>query len=219
MSLIRMPLRLFIIILTCYHSNAFAPIHNLKSFPSSINIDRPRIRKESVTTYHMEPAIIATGGAVIAASAIIYFSGSEEREKRKKYSEWEEKDRLIREERARLAYVEPRECWKEEELKPYDGSDEDGPILMAVDGDVYNVWKGRHFYGPGCEYHIFAGRDATRLLAKSKLEEETEEEKSKKLNITDRASLQAWIYTFKTKYEIVGKLEGFDPSTTTTRTN
>ena len=169
----------------------------------------------------MEPSIIAMGGAVVtAASALLYLSGSEDREKRKKYAEWEAQDRLEREERERKAYIQPRDYWTEEELAPFDGRlDEDGPILMAVNGDVYNVWKGRHFYGPGCEYHIFAGRDATRLLARSKLEEETEEERSKSLSIADRATLQGWIYTFKTKYEIVGKLKGFDPSTTTTRTN
>jgi membrane-associated progesterone receptor component len=168
----------------------------------------------------MEPTTIAIGGAILtAASAAIYASGSEDREKKKQYAEWEEKDRIMREERARKAYIAPRDVWNEEDLKPYDGTmDEDGPILMGVNGDVYNVWKGRHFYGPGCEYHIFAGRDATRLLAKSKLEEETEEEMKKKLNMADRATLQGWIYTFKNKYEIVGRLEGFDESTTSTRT-
>ena len=28
---------------------------------------------------------------------------------------------------------------------------------MAVKGDVFNVWKGRNFYGKGGEYHIMAG--------------------------------------------------------------
>lgn len=172
-----------------------------------------------MTKCYLEP-IIAAGGAIItAASVAIYFSGSEERAKRKQYAEWEQQTRLMQEERARLASIEPREYWREEDLKSYDGTDEDGPILIAVNGDVYNVWKGRHFYGPGCEYHLFAGRDATRLLAKAKLEEETEEEKCKPLSIADRATLQGWIYTFKTKYEIVGKLKGFDASTTTTRSN
>ena len=66
----------------------------------------------------------------------------------------------------------------------------------------------------GCEYHIFAGRDATRLLARNKLEEETEEELKRPLSIADRAFLATWMYTFKNKYDIVGKLEGFDPEAT-----
>jgi membrane-associated progesterone receptor component len=137
-------------------------------------------------------------------------SGSEERERRAKYADWEEQDRQRREEPARLAIIEPKETWTLDELNPYDGSDEDGPLLIAVSGNVFNVWKGRHFYGPGCEYQICAGRDATRLLlAKQKLEEETPEEAAKPLNIAEKATLEAWYWTIQNKYEIVGKLEGY----------
>jgi membrane-associated progesterone receptor component len=93
-------------------------------------------------------------------------------------------------------------------LAEFDGTDEDGPMLFAADGLVFNVWKGRHFYGPGGEYHIFAGRDATRLLAKTQLEEEEPEQLKVPLNIAEKAALAGWIYTFKNKYEIVGRLEG-----------
>ena len=118
-------------------------------------------------------------------------------------------------ERARQAYIEPKEYWTESEMAPYDGSrDEDGPILFAADGLVFNVYKGRNFYLPGCEYHIFAGRDATRLLARNKVEEESEDEAIKPLNTAERAFLAGWLYIFKGKYDIVGKLEGFDPKTT-----
>ena len=111
--------------------------------------------------------------------------------------------------------MDPRDTWEETDLAQYDGTrDEDGPILFAADGIVFNVWRGRHFYGPGCEYHIFAGKDASRLLAKSKLEEETPEEALVSLNIGERAALATWVYTFKSKYDVVGKLEGFDPGTT-----
>ena len=71
---------------------------------------------------------------------------------------------------------------------------------------MFNVYKGRNFYGPGGEYHIFAGRDATRLLARSKLEEETEEELAKPLTIAERTALEGWIFIFKGKYDIVGNL-------------
>lgn len=64
---------------------------------------------------------------------------------------------------------------------------------------------------------MFAGRDATRLLAKGKLEEETDEERKKPLNMAERATLQGWMWTFESKYEVVGKLDGFDPKSTSTR--
>ena len=61
---------------------------------------------------------------------------------------------------------------------------------------------------------MFAGRDATRMLAKTITEEESEADKQKPLNIGERAALAGWMFTLKNKYDIVGKLEGFDPSTT-----
>lgn len=36
-----------------------------------------------------------------------------------------------------------------QELKPFDGTQPDGRVLMAVDGTVYDVTKGKSFYGPG----------------------------------------------------------------------
>jgi len=35
------------------------------------------------------------------------------------------------------------------ELKQYDGTGPDGRILVAVNGKVFDVTKGRRFYGPG----------------------------------------------------------------------
>jgi membrane-associated progesterone receptor component len=112
-----------------------------------------------------------------------------------------------------LAYIEPRETWTEAELLQFDGTTDDatGPLLFAASGTVFNVWKGRHLYGRGCEYHIFAGRDATRLLAKSKSEEETLEERSVPLSIAERATLEGWYWIFNNKYDVCGKLEGCHP--------
>lgn len=93
-------------------------------------------------------------------------------------------------EKKRLASIEPRKEWTEEELKQYNGDDETGPLLLAVKGDVFNVWKGRNFYGNGAEYNIMAGRDATRFLAKNRLEEETDGERKVELNIAERANLE-----------------------------
>ena len=41
-----------------------------------------------------------------------------------------------------------------EELKPYDGTYLDGRILIAVNGKVFDVTKGKRFYGPGNLYFI-----------------------------------------------------------------
>ena len=170
----------------------------------------------SATSLHAFPEVIAGAASLVAGFAgWLYIDGAGDRDRRRIREEEEARIRAREEERARQAYIEPKEYWTEAELARYDGSrDEDGPILLAADGLVFNVYKGRNFYLPGCEYHIFAGRDATRLLARNKLEEESEEELKKPLNVAERAFLATWMYTFKGKYDIVGKLEGFDPKST-----
>lgn len=41
-----------------------------------------------------------------------------------------------------------------EDLKKYNGTQEDGRVLVAVNGNVYDVTKGKRFYGPGKCQHI-----------------------------------------------------------------
>lgn len=52
------------------------------------------------------------------------------------------------------------------DLKAYDGSDPDPnkPILLAINGTIYDVSAGRRHYGPGGSYHFFAGADASRAF-------------------------------------------------------
>jgi len=50
----------------------------------------------------------------------------------------------------------------DDQLLAYDGTDPSKPIYLALNGSIYDVTAGRHFYGPGGSYHFFAGRDATR---------------------------------------------------------
>ena len=166
------------------------------------------------TRLNVEPVVIA--GAAITAGVVTYVLNNtgpnNNRDTTQQYAEYEAREK----ERDRLAYIEPKQVWNEEELQPYNGSndDEKGPILMAVKGDVFNVYKGRNFYGVGGEYHIMAGRDATRFLAKNRLEEESDEEKAVALNIAERANLEAWYWTIKNKYDRVGSLQGYDPKST-----
>mmetsp|Transcript_16589 Transcript_16589/g.23552 ORF Transcript_16589/g.23552 Transcript_16589/m.23552 type:complete len:269 (+) Transcript_16589:37-843(+) len=172
--------------------------------------------------------LLVGGGAAATVTVIgILLERQKHRTQQSQYEQWERKSQQLQNERAKRAYIEPRDAanpWTLSELSLYDGTNNDndndneqqseGPILLAVNGIVYNVWKGRHFYGPGCEYHVFAGRDATRLLAKNRLVEETEEERAIPLSVGEKAALQGWLYTFRNKYEVVGTLEGFDPSET-----
>ncbi|KAI7549245.1 hypothetical protein KC331_g3917 [Hortaea werneckii] len=48
------------------------------------------------------------------------------------------------------------------ELALYDGTDTTRPVLLALNGTIYDVSAGRRVYGPGGSYHVFAGKDAAR---------------------------------------------------------
>ncbi|KAI9842705.1 MAG: hypothetical protein M1837_006990 [Sclerophora amabilis] len=50
------------------------------------------------------------------------------------------------------------------QLASYDGTDPTLPILLAVNGTIYDVSASPQSYGPGGSYHFFAGRDATRAF-------------------------------------------------------
>ena len=105
------------------------------------------------------------------------------------------------------AYVRPRQAWRLDELQAYDGSrSEDGPILLAADGQVFNVARARHLYGPGGEYGVMGGADASRYLARNSVDPETPEEAAVSLSLVERASLSAWVFSLQQKYDVVGRL-------------
>ena len=105
------------------------------------------------------------------------------------------------------AFVAPRDLWTASEIAELDGSgSNDGPILLAADGLVFNVAPGRRFYGPGGEYAIMAGKDASRYLARNSVEPESPTQAAKELNMAQRASLSAWLFSLKQRYDLVGRL-------------
>ncbi|KER30099.1 hypothetical protein T265_03366 [Opisthorchis viverrini] len=58
-----------------------------------------------------------------------------------------------------------------EELQQFDGNGPDGRILLAVNGNVFDVTEnGQNFYGKGAPYSSFAGKDVSRALACFKAE-------------------------------------------------
>ncbi|RMY75034.1 hypothetical protein D0862_14007 [Hortaea werneckii] len=48
------------------------------------------------------------------------------------------------------------------DLALYNGTDPLKPVLLALNGTIYDVSVGKRVYGPGGSYHVFAGRDAAR---------------------------------------------------------
>ncbi|CAH1390896.1 unnamed protein product [Nezara viridula] len=94
-----------------------------------------------------------------------------------------------------------------EELKAYDGNGPDGRILIAVNGKVFDVTKGKRFYGPGGPYAAFGGRDASRGLATFSVTggSETYDDLSD-LNSMEMDSVREWEMQFTDRYDYIGKL-------------
>ncbi|XP_070554025.1 membrane-associated progesterone receptor component 1-like [Ptychodera flava] len=97
-----------------------------------------------------------------------------------------------------------------EELKEYTGDEKnDGRVLVAVNGRVFDVTRGKKFYGPGGPYGAFAGRDASRALATFSLDGDAlrdEYDDLSDLTAMQTESIREWEMQFEEKYDYVGKL-------------
>ncbi|MFX6571571.1 cytochrome b5-like heme/steroid binding domain-containing protein, partial [Acinetobacter baumannii] len=91
-----------------------------------------------------------------------------------------------------------------QQLKLYDGTDSSKPIYVAIRGKIYDVTTGKSFYGPGGAYALFAGKDATRALAKMSKSEEDVIPSIDGLSEKEIGVLIDWEKKFEAKYPIVG---------------
>lgn len=118
----------------------------------------------------------------------------QQREAERSHREWERKYNL------------PRRNYSMSEVASMDGSDPEKPILVAISGKVFNVSAGAQYYGKDGPYNIFAGRDATWLLAKGELDLGSAEEMAKPLTDAEQRELQGWMEHFSFKYELLGEV-------------
>jgi len=94
-------------------------------------------------------------------------------------------------------------------LRVFGGTTPNTPILVGVNGKVYDVSRGAQFYGPGAAYGNFGGRDASRALAKHSFDESmfTDEPDSlSDLTPIEWETLRDWQGHFENKYDHVGFL-------------
>ncbi|XP_049865416.1 membrane-associated progesterone receptor component 1-like [Pectinophora gossypiella] len=93
------------------------------------------------------------------------------------------------------------------ELRQYDGTQPDGRVLVAVNGWIFDVTRGRRFYGPGGPYAAFGGKDASRGLATfSVTSSDKEYDDLSDLNSMEMESVKEWEAQFREKYDLVGRL-------------
>lgn len=101
-----------------------------------------------------------------------------------------------------------------EDLEKYNGCQAvpqgrvDAPIYVGINGKIIDVsYGGKDMYAIGCPYHIFAGKDASRALAKMSFkEEDLSSRKLDDLNDQETKTLLDWEKKFVEvkKYPIVG---------------
>jgi membrane-associated progesterone receptor component len=103
---------------------------------------------------------------------------------------------------------EPLRDFTVAQLREFDGKN-GKPIYIALRGEVYDVSSAKEFYGEGCGYNCFAGREASRAMAKLSFEEED----LASSNISDlgpfeKNTLDDWVEKFKyyRNYPVMGKV-------------
>lgn len=108
---------------------------------------------------------------------------------------------------SKTEFYEPRYFTKEE-LKVFNGV-EDKKIYIAIKGTIFDVTSRGDFYGPDGGYHLFAGHDATRALAKMSFEPDTLANSAfKDLTFMEKEVLNDWLFKFQhvKNYPIVGRV-------------
>nr|CCA26113.1 heme/steroid binding domaincontaining protein putati [Albugo laibachii Nc14] len=120
------------------------------------------------------------------------------------------KERLAAEEAKRKVKEDgiKRRYYTNEELLVFNGVD-GKPIYVCLLDEVYDVTERAEYYGPDGNYHIFAGRDASRALATMSFDQvEIENDVLEDLRSSSLQTLQEWVTKFKVhkKYPVVGRL-------------
>ncbi|XP_018839569.1 probable steroid-binding protein 3 [Juglans microcarpa x Juglans regia] len=93
-----------------------------------------------------------------------------------------------------------------QQLSEYNGTDPSKPIYVAVKGRIFDVTNGKSFYGPGGSYTMFAGKDASRALAKMSKNDEDVSPSLDGLSEKEIGVLNDWEKKFEAKYPVVGRV-------------
>ncbi|CEG48628.1 heme steroid binding domain-containing [Plasmopara halstedii] len=149
--------------------------------------------------------LVGAGVAVGAAIIIKYMNVRADIAQQRAYEAAKARQEMLKAEREKPV---TRRFYTPEELLPFNG--ENGrPIYIAILDEIYDVSRKRDFYGPGEGYHLFAGRDASRALAKMSFEkEDLESNDLSDLSFMDKETLNDWVAKFSVynSYPNVGRV-------------
>lgn len=99
--------------------------------------------------------------------------------------------------------------WTKDELADSSNS---GKLYLAFLGTVYDVSQNPQYYGPGAEYNVFVGKDATRAFVTGNFTHDLYDS----LDSLDEGTythVQTWLSFYESTYKPIGRLEGsfYDP--------
>ena len=94
------------------------------------------------------------------------------------------------------------------QLAQYDGRDGSPGLYLAMMGVIYDVSKGKEYYGPGGGYSFFAGKDASRAFVSGQFDDEGLVEDVSGLSSGDYLGLEEWASFYEKDYVRVGVVEG-----------
>jgi predicted heme/steroid binding protein len=105
----------------------------------------------------------------------------------------------------------PARFYTLDELRAFNGED-DTPIYIAIQGVIYDVSAKKDFYGPGAGYHLFAGREAGRALAKMSFDPaDLENTDTSDLTFMEKVyPCSSVYYIFLNCFVTLGNFEGLD---------
>ncbi|XP_067680062.1 uncharacterized protein [Haliotis asinina] len=102
----------------------------------------------------------------------------------------------------------PAEIFSARKIAQYDGSNPSRPLYMGVKGVVFDVSKGKDFYGKGAAYNALIGKDCSKAVAKMSLEEEDLTHDISDLSEEHLKALDSVFEgTYMAKYPVVGYMD------------
>ncbi|KAF5827265.1 cytochrome b5-like heme/steroid binding domain-containing protein [Dunaliella salina] len=104
-----------------------------------------------------------------------------------------------------VGQVVPLKQLTPEELAGYAGQDPSKPLYLAIKGTIFDISKGRQFYGPDGIYP-FAGKECARALALMSTDEADCCGNLEGLGFTELDILRDWEAKFNIKYPVIGTL-------------
>uniref|UniRef100_A0A6G1S450 Neuferricin n=2 Tax=Aceria tosichella TaxID=561515 RepID=A0A6G1S450_9ACAR len=97
--------------------------------------------------------------------------------------------------------------WTKDELIKFDGNSGEPDVLLGFLGSVYNVTLNGQHYGPGAEYNVFAGKDATRAFVTGNFTHDLTDQ----IGDIDESlyqHIESWASFYSSSYQEVGRIVG-----------